>query len=322
MQFIVLMQRTESSMWSETRTCGAKIRVARSLTSGSNSMHRQCFASTYPSCLVDLLGNVSTSVSIIIRLLSLTVAAFITPLWTIYIYDSLHQHQRETSSFPFSFMVGAIHYLGGVALVGQFRITWHQIRRNQRAFRLCPFYRQPVSGLLLEVTCLASSSQLRKTHSINSWLPGDEKSRFQIAGYDVPSNTIQQQLESCIQYLTFKREALIPYGWNDTAEHPVYGDEVNSLFDVIELFISTERRKNRDWKTSGKRINNLTMEGEGLPVLVRGWHCVSTGNHNRRICVHAGGICGKPWCNYGRYGRHRVRTVRRFGNTSRRAPVG
>lgn len=77
MQFIVLMQRTESSMWSETRTCGAKIRVAHSLTSGSNSMHRQCFASTYPSCLVDLLGNVSTSVSIIIRLLSLTVAAFI-----------------------------------------------------------------------------------------------------------------------------------------------------------------------------------------------------------------------------------------------------
>ena len=145
MQFIVLMQRTESSMWSETRTCGAKIRVARSLTSGSNSMHRQCFASTYPSCLVDLLGNVSTSV-----------------------YDSLHQHQRETSSFPFSFMVGAIHYLGGAALVGQFRITWHQIRRNQRAFRLCPFYRQPVSGLLLEVTCLASSSRLRKTHSINS----------------------------------------------------------------------------------------------------------------------------------------------------------
>lgn len=72
MQFIVLMQRTESSMWSETRTCGAKIRVARSLTSGSNSMHRQCFASTCPSCLVDLLGNVSTSVSIIIRLLSLT----------------------------------------------------------------------------------------------------------------------------------------------------------------------------------------------------------------------------------------------------------
>lgn len=72
MQFIVLMQRTESSMWSETRTCGAKIRVAHSLTSGSNSMHRQCFASTYPSCLVDLLGNVSTSVSIIIRLLSLT----------------------------------------------------------------------------------------------------------------------------------------------------------------------------------------------------------------------------------------------------------
>lgn len=57
---------------------------------------------------------------------------------------------------------------------------------------------------------------------------------------------IQQQLESCIQYLTFKREALIPYGWNDTAEHPVYGDDVNSLFDVIELFISTERRKNRD----------------------------------------------------------------------------
>lgn len=126
MQFIVLMQRTESSMWSETRTCGAKIRVARSLTSGSNSMHRQCFASTYPSCLVDLLGNVSTSVSIIIRLLSLTVAVFITPLWTIYIYDSLHQHQRETSSFPFSFMVGAIHYLGGAALVGQFRITWHR----------------------------------------------------------------------------------------------------------------------------------------------------------------------------------------------------
>ena len=73
-----------------------------------------------------------------------------------------------------------------------------------------------------------------------------EKSRFQIAGYDVPSNTIQQQLESCIQYLTFKREALIPYGWNDTAEHPVYGDDVNSLFDVIELFISTERRKSRD----------------------------------------------------------------------------
>ena len=70
MQFIVLMQRTESSMWSETRARGAKIRVARSLTSGSNSMHRQCFASTYPSCLVDLLGNVSTSVSIIIRLLS------------------------------------------------------------------------------------------------------------------------------------------------------------------------------------------------------------------------------------------------------------
>jgi len=69
---------------------------------------------------------------------------------------------------------------------------------------------------------------------------------FQIAGYDVPSNTIQQQLESCIHYLTFKREALIPYGWNDTAEHPVYGDDVNSLFDVIELFISTERRKNRD----------------------------------------------------------------------------
>ena len=66
------------------------------------------------------------------------------------------------------------------------------------------------------------------------------------AGYDVPSNTIQQQLESCIQYLTFKGEALIPYGWNDTAEHPVYGDDVNSLFDVIELFISTERRKNRD----------------------------------------------------------------------------
>ncbi|ERI83630.1 hypothetical protein HMPREF3196_00861 [Bifidobacterium bifidum] len=53
-------------------------------------------------------------------------------------------------------------------------------------------------------------------------------------------------MESCIQYLTFKREALIPYGWNDTAEHPVYGDDVNSLFDVIELFISTERRKNRD----------------------------------------------------------------------------
>lgn len=43
-----------------------------------------------------------------------------------------------------------------------------------------------------------------------------------------------------------QREALIPYGWNDTAEHPVYGDDVNSLFDVIELFISTERRKNRD----------------------------------------------------------------------------
>ena len=157
MQFIVLMQRTESSMWSETRTCGAKIRVAHSLTSGSNSMHRQCFASTYPSCLVDLLGNVSTSVSIIIYYTAVND-----------IYDSLHQHQRETSSFPFSFMVGAIHYLGGAALVGQFRITWHQIRRNQRAFRLCPFYRQPVSGLLLEVTCLASSSRLRKTHSINS----------------------------------------------------------------------------------------------------------------------------------------------------------
>lgn len=169
MQFIVLMQRTESSMWSETRTCGAKIRVAHSLTSGSNSMHRQCFASTYPSCLVDLLGNVSTSVSIIIRLLSLIVAAFIyTAVNDIYIYNSLHQHQRETSSFPFSFMVGAIHYLGGAALVGQFRITWHQIRRNQRAFRLCPFYRQPVSGLLLEVTCLAPSSRLRKTHLINS----------------------------------------------------------------------------------------------------------------------------------------------------------
>lgn len=170
MQFVVLMQRTESSMWSETRTCGAKIRVARSLTSGSNSMHRQCFASTYPSCLVDLLGNVSTSVSIIIRLLSLTQRCriYYTAVNDIYIYDSLHQHQRETSSFPFSFTVGAIHYLGGAALVGQFRITWHQIRRNQRAFRLCPFYRQPVSGLLLEVTCLASSSRLRKTHSINS----------------------------------------------------------------------------------------------------------------------------------------------------------
>ena len=84
-----------------------------------------------------------------------------------------------------------------------------------------------------------------KVETINK-VPGDEKSRFQIAGYDVPSNTIQQQLESCIQYLTFKREALIPYGWNDTAEHPVYGDDVNSLFDVIEIFISTERRKNRD----------------------------------------------------------------------------
>lgn len=161
MQFIVLMQRTESSMWSETRTCGAKIRVARSLTSGSNSMHRQCFASTYPSCLVDLLGNVSTSVSIIIRLLSLTVAVFITPLWTIYIYNSLHQHQRETSSFPFSFMVGAIHYLGGAALVGQFRITWHQIRRNQRAFRLCPFLQttsfRPSSGSYMSRFLLATT---------------------------------------------------------------------------------------------------------------------------------------------------------------------
>ena len=143
MQFIVLMQRTESSMWSETRARGAKIRVARSLTSGRNSMHRQCFASTYPSCLVDLLGNVSTSVSIIIRLLSNIVLPHL--LHRLhrcerYIYDSLHQHQRETSSFPFPFIVGAIHYSGGVALVGQFRITWHQIRRNQRAFRLCPFF--------------------------------------------------------------------------------------------------------------------------------------------------------------------------------------
>ena len=96
MQFIVLMQRTESSMWSETRTCGAKIRVAHSLTSGSNSMHRQCFASTYPSCLVDLLGNVSTSVSIIIRLLSLTVAAFIyTAVNDIYIYIIRYISIRE-----------------------------------------------------------------------------------------------------------------------------------------------------------------------------------------------------------------------------------
>lgn len=69
---------------------------------------------------------------------------------------------------------------------------------------------------------------------------------FKLPDMTFPSNTIQQQLESCIHYLTFKREALIPYGWNDTAEHPVYGDDVNSLFDVIELFISTERRKNRD----------------------------------------------------------------------------
>lgn len=113
MQFIVLMQRTESSMWSETRARGAKIRVARSLTSGSNSMHRQCFASTYPSCLVDLLGNVSTSVSIIIRLLSNIVLPHLLHRLHrceryIYIYDSLHQHQRETSSFPFPFIVGAI----------------------------------------------------------------------------------------------------------------------------------------------------------------------------------------------------------------------
>lgn len=169
MQFIVLMQRTESSMWSETRTCGAKIRVAHSLTSGSNSMHRQCFASTYPSCLVDLLGNVSTSVSIIIRLLSLTQRCriYYTAVNDIDMIRYISIREKHLHSL-FSFMVGAIHYLGGAALVGQFRITWHQIRRNQRAFRLCPFYRQPVSGLLLEVTCLAPSSRLRKTHLINS----------------------------------------------------------------------------------------------------------------------------------------------------------
>lgn len=99
MQFIVLMQRTESSMWSETRTCGAKIHVAHSLMSGSNSMHRQCFASTYPSCLVDLLGNVSTSVSIIIRLLSLTVAAFIyTAVNDIYIIRYISIREKHLHS--------------------------------------------------------------------------------------------------------------------------------------------------------------------------------------------------------------------------------
>ena len=174
MQFVVLMQRTESSMWSETRTCGAKIRVAHSLTSGSNSMHRQCFASTYPSCLVDLLGNVSTSVSIIIRLLSLTQCCriYYTAVNDIYIYDSLHQHQRETSSFPFSFMVGAIHYLGGAARVGQFRITWHQIRRNQRAFRLCPFLQttsfRPSSGSYMSRFLLATTKDTFN-QQLTSW---------------------------------------------------------------------------------------------------------------------------------------------------------
>lgn len=177
MQFIVLMQRTESSMWSETRTCGAKIRVAHSLTSGSNSMHRQCFASTYPSCLVDLLGNVSTSVSIIIRLLSQCCRIYYTDYTAvndiyIYIYDSLHQHQRETSSFPFPFMVGAIHYLGGAALVGQFRITWHQIRRNQRAFRLCPFLQttsfRPSSGSYMSRFLLATTKDTLN-QQLTSW---------------------------------------------------------------------------------------------------------------------------------------------------------
>ena len=68
-----------------------------------------------------------------------------------------------------------------------------------------------------------------------------------------PQILFNSNWKSCIQYLTFKREASSLW-WNDTAEHPVYGDDVNSLFDVIELFISTERRKNRRTeKRTGKR---------------------------------------------------------------------
>ena len=51
-------------------------------------------------------------------------------------------------------------------------------------------------------------------------------------------------------------------GRNDTAEHPVYGDDVNSLFDVIRtIHINKKEEKTVTEKRQEKRINNLTMEG-------------------------------------------------------------
>lgn len=169
MQFVVLMQRTESSMWSETRTCGAKIRVAHSLTSGSNSMHRQCFASTYPSCLVDLLGNVSTSVSIIIRLLSLTQCCRIYYTAVNDIYMIRYISIREKHLHSLSRLWQELFTIQEVLLL-LVNLESHGTRSVEIKghFAFVHFYRQPVSGLLLEVTCLASSSRLRKTHSINS----------------------------------------------------------------------------------------------------------------------------------------------------------